>query len=311
VLVVDKARGPTSHDAVAVARRVLGTRAIGHTGTLDPMATGVLVLAVGEATKLVNLLSVGEKRYEATVELGKGTSTLDAEGEVTSELAVPALTLEGVRQVATRFVGEFDQQVPLVSAVKVAGQALHKSARKGRDVEAPVRRVFVRELEVSALRGPCIDLSVQSAKGFYVRSLARDLAAALGTVGHLTALRRTHNGAFTLEHAVHFDELRAALRGSEEQRAAILARVRPLTEVCAGLPHVTLTEAGVLNARHGRVIARADVSGAEGLAAHDARVAFDQAGVPVAIVALEDDVFRVQRGFRRPDDAATDDASDP
>src|SRR5690606_27881887 len=133
------------------ARRVLGTRAIGHTGTLDPMATGVLVLAVGEATKLVNLLGASEKRYEATLALGRETNTLDAEGEVVREACVPAIELSQVRDVAARFVGEIEQEVPRVSAVKVNGRALHKLERKGHEFAAPVRRVVVHELEITAV----------------------------------------------------------------------------------------------------------------------------------------------------------------
>jgi tRNA pseudouridine55 synthase len=300
VLVVDKARGPTSHDVVAVARRALGTKAIGHTGTLDPMATGVLVLCVGEATKLVNMLSAGEKRYQATLKLGQATHTLDADGEITGETDVPALTLEEVRDVAKQFVGEFDQQVPLVSAVKVDGQALHKAARKGRDVAAPVRRVCVHELAIDGLSEREIRLSVHSAKGFYVRSLGRDLAARLGTLGHLTQLRRTHNGAFSLHDAVDFEALRAAARGSEEQRMTIRDKLIPLTRVCASLPGLTLSERGAVHARHGRAIPESDYVCDGPLVPEQPRVAFDPAGVPVAIVELVEGVCRVARGFRAP-----------
>jgi tRNA pseudouridine55 synthase len=303
VLVVDKARGPTSHDVVAVARRALGTKAIGHTGTLDPMATGVLVLAVGEATKLVNMLSVGEKRYEARLRLGQATHTLDAEGELSEEAPVPALTLEGVREAAQGFVGEFDQEVPLVSAVKVDGQALHKATRKGQDVVAPVRRVRVHELEVRAVDAQEIELMVHSAKGFYVRSLGRDLARALGTVGHLTQLRRTENGAFSLGDALDFEALRAAARGSDELRAQVRARLLPLTQVCASLPRLTLSDAGALHARHGRAIPEAELQCELPLVPGEPRIAFDQAGQPVAIVELVNGACRVQRGFRVTPDA--------
>ena len=303
MLVIDKARGPTSHDVVAVARRALGTKAIGHTGTLDPMATGVLVLAVGEATKLVNMLTAGDKRYEATLRLGQATHTLDAEGEVTEEAPVPTLTLERVRELAQRFVGEFDQEVPLVSAVKVDGQALHKAARKGRDVVAPVRRVRVHELEVRAVREHEVELSVHCAKGFYVRSLGRDLARALGTVGHLTQLRRTQNGAFSLADALDFEALRAAARGSDEQRAQVRERLVPLAQVCESLPRLTLSEAGALHARHGRAIPEQELRCDAPLAPGEPRIAFDEAGQPLAIVELVDGLCRVQRGFRVSPDA--------
>jgi tRNA pseudouridine55 synthase len=298
VLVVDKAQGPTSHDVVAVARRVLGTKAIGHTGTLDPMATGVLVLAVGEATKLVNLLGASDKRYEATLALGAATTSLDADGEVTGEAAVPPLELAGVREVAARFVGTIDQEVPAVSAVKVAGQALHKLARKGREVTAPVRKVTVHELEVRALREREVHLSVRCGKGFYVRSLARDLAVALGTLGHLSALRRTHNGAFTLAGAVDFERLRAAARGTEAERAEVRAQLIPFERVCRELPHVVLAPEAVEHVRHGRTFELALVrSGAE-LLGDEPAVALDEAGAPLALLTRSGDRARVSRGFR-------------
>jgi tRNA pseudouridine55 synthase len=298
VLVVDKARGPTSHDVVAVARRVLGTRAIGHTGTLDPMATGVLVLAVGEATKLVNLLGATEKRYEATLALGTTTSTLDAEGEVTGEAEVPALELAAVREVAARFVGHLDQQVPAVSAVKVDGQALHKLARKGREVAAPIKQVVVHELAITALRERELELSVSSGKGFYVRALARDLAAALGTVGHLSALRRTHNGAFTLEGAIDFEQLRAAGRGTDDDRAAVRRALIPFERVCRQLPHVVLSADAVEHVRHGRAFDVALVSEGVELLAEEPVVALDAAGAPLALLSRSGDRARVSRGFR-------------
>jgi tRNA pseudouridine55 synthase len=298
VLVVDKARGPTSHDVVGVARRVLGTREIGHTGTLDPMATGVLVLVVGEATKLVNYLAAHEKRYEATIQLGASTHTLDAEGEVDAIAEVPALSEERVRACAARFVGEIEQRAPMVSAIKVDGTSLHKRARRGEAFEAPLRRVRLHEVELRALREREIELSVRCGSGFYVRSFARDLAESLGTLGHLSALRRTHNGAYEVAGAVTFDELRAA-KDDESARAAIRARVVPFREVCTTLAQVALDEAGVSHAHHGRPIPREHVqreSAREPL--EGAHVAFDALGAPVALVEPLADHWRVLRGFR-------------
>lgn len=301
VLVVDKGKGPTSHDVVARARRALGTKAIGHTGTLDPMATGVLVLAIGEATKLVSMLGATHKSYEATLALGRATTTLDAEGELVEERAVPALTLDRVCEAAAAFVGEIDQQVPAVSAVKVGGQALHKLARKGREVEAPVRRVQVHALDVRALRGHEVDFSVRASKGFYVRSLARDLAAALGTVGHLSALRRTENGPFVLRDAVDFELVAQAGRGTDAERAALRARVIPLVQLCESLPHTMLGDESARLARHGRTISTADTEGARDLGDGELCVALagsaGGARTPIAIVQRSGDLFRVVRGF--------------
>jgi tRNA pseudouridine55 synthase len=294
VLVVDKAIGPTSHDVVNVARRVLQTKEIGHTGTLDPMATGVLVLVVGEATKLVNSLSALSKGYTATLKLGSSTTTLDAQGEVDQTAPVPAFSREQVERLARTFLGEIDQRAPIVSAIKVDGQSLYKRARKGQAVEAPIRRVRLDSVAIPELRADEIELALQCGSGFYVRSFARDLALALGTVGHLSSLRRTHNGAFDLAQAVDFEVLRAA-RSQEELRPAIRARVLPLADVCRSLPHVVLDEEGSVHARCGRRIPRANATGVVEL---PSLVAFDAAGIPVALVAPEPEQLKVLRGFR-------------
>jgi tRNA pseudouridine55 synthase len=296
-LVVDKARGPTSHDVVAQARRALGTRAIGHTGTLDPMATGTLVLVVGEATKLVNLLSDADKAYDASVLLGSATTTLDAEGEVSEERPVPALDLEGVRQVAAQFVGELLQRAPLVSAIKVGGRPLHQRVRAGEAPEAPLRRVWLHEIDVRAVAGSRIDLTIRCGKGFYVRSLARDLALALGTVGHLAALRRTMNAGFTLPGSVGFEMLQRAARGSVEDRRHVLEQVIPLAALCRRLPHLTLNPSGVDEARHGRPIGLAHVDRTE-LALATSVIALSRGGEPIAIVQPCEAGLRVVRGFR-------------
>jgi tRNA pseudouridine55 synthase len=300
VLIVDKCAGPTSHDVVGVARRALGTRAIGHTGTLDPMATGVLVLVVGEATKLVNALAATSKAYDATLKLGSSTTTLDALGEVDAEAAVPPFTQQEAAVVATRFLGEIDQRAPAVSAIKVDGKSLYKRARKGEVFEPPLRRVRLDAIEIAAARADEIDLSLSCGSGFYVRALARDLAVALGTLGHLTRLRRTRNGVYSLAGSVSFDELKSA-RDDHALRARIRSALIPLATVCRGLPHVLLDEAGVLHARCGRAIASEHVSPSDLRQAADAGqtlVAFDASGAPVALVERSVDGLRVVRGFR-------------
>ena len=298
LLIVDKAEGPTSHDVVGIARRALGTRAVGHTGTLDPMATGVLVLAVGEATKLVSALGASSKSYEATVALGRSTTTLDAQGDVDATAEVPALTHDAVREAAQRFLGEIVQRAPRVSAIKVDGKSLHKRARKGEVFEAPLRNVRLDAISVVDVRSAEIDLVLTCGSGFYVRSLARDLAAALGTVGHLSRLRRTHNGGFSAAEAVSFEALRAA-RSDEGLRPALRTRLRPLVEVCRQLPHALLDEEGAQHARHGRVIAMTHVREQAACSSlTTALVAFDPAGTPLALVERSGDQLRVVRGFR-------------
>jgi tRNA pseudouridine55 synthase len=263
------------------------------------MATGVLILAVGEATKLVNQLTALSKVYETTLKLGRATDSLDADGITVEERDVPALALEAVRTAAERFQGEIEQQVPAVSAVKVDGQALYARARKGQDVVAPVRTVTLERIEVLALRADAIDLRLRCSKGFYVRSLGRDLACALGTVGHLSALRRTENGFFQVEGAVPFDELRTAARGDESLRAAVRARLVPLQQLVRQLHHVVLEEEGVRHARHGRLIpASSVITEQRGSWVYGpARVALDEAGNPIAIVEPSGEGFRVARGF--------------
>jgi tRNA pseudouridine55 synthase len=197
----------TSHDVVARVRRALGTRKVGHAGTLDPMATGVLVLGVNRATRLLGHLMLTEKRYDATIRLGASTTTDDAEGEVVSTAATDHLTEAQVREALTAFVGEIDQKPTAVSAIKVDGKRAYQRVRDGEDVDLPARRVTVHELEVIGVRGTDVDISVRCSSGTYIRAIARDLGAALGVGGHLVALRRTAVGAFDLSVARTLEEL--------------------------------------------------------------------------------------------------------
>jgi tRNA pseudouridine55 synthase len=308
VLVLDKTSGPTSHDAVAVARRALGTRQVGHTGTLDPLASGVLVLVVGEATKLVTLLSAEAKVYRASLRLGLATTTLDAQGEPVATRAVPPLSLAQVEQAARRFCGEIEQRAPLVSAIKVGGKSLHKRARAGEEIEPPLRKVRLSRLDVLSVEGAQIELDLECGKGFYVRALARDLAEALGTVGHLSALRRTRNGAFAAQGALDFTALRQAAHGSEREREQVRERVLPLAQVCRMLPHGLLDAAGCEHARHGRSLPLSSLRGLERSAfARDlgalpaegeSLIALDDGLQPLAILERSGEALRVLRGFR-------------
>lgn len=298
LLVVDKGPGLTSHDVVGMLRRILGTREVGHTGTLDPLATGVLVIMVGEATKLAAHLTAADKVYETTLRLGVATDSLDADGVEQETAPVPTLDRDKVEAATAQFLGEIDQRVPAISAVKVDGKALHKAARKGHEVAAPTRRVTAHAIEVLDVRANEIDLRVHCSKGFYVRSLGRDLAQALGTVGHLSALRRTRNGPFDVAHAVSFELLMRARR-DEASRPEVRDALVPLKDACALLPHLVLSEAGVAHARFGQPIPSTDViSRAEGKLAAPIQVAFDEAGVPVALLSEDETGLRVVRGFR-------------
>jgi tRNA pseudouridine55 synthase len=210
VLVVDKPGGVTSFDVVARVRRALGEKRVGHTGTLDPMATGVLPICVGEATKLVPFLMDGDKEYEAELLFGVTTDSLDATGRVTSETNAYHVSRADVERALPGFVGTIQQRPPMHSAVRVDGQRLYKLAHKGIEVERQERAVVVHALELLGFEAPRARLRVRCGKGTYVRSLAADLGAALGVGAHLTALRRTRVGAFTLDRAVAVDTLSPA-----------------------------------------------------------------------------------------------------
>ncbi|MFL6077536.1 MAG: tRNA pseudouridine(55) synthase TruB [Mycobacteriales bacterium] len=214
LVVVDKPAGWTSHDVVSRMRRLAGTRRVGHAGTLDPMATGVLVLGVERATKLLGHLALERKAYRATVRLGQATVTDDAEGELVSRESAEHLGEDQVARAMTAFTGEISQVPSSVSAIKVAGQRAYAKVRRGEEVELTARRVQVDRFELLELRPGvpgCVDVDVlvECSSGTYVRALARDLGGTLGVGGHLTALRRTRVGPYTLDQACGLDELAA------------------------------------------------------------------------------------------------------
>lgn len=284
VVVVDKAPNMTSHDVVAKARKAIGTRRIGHAGTLDPMATGVMVLAVGEGTKLVPYLTADDKEYSAVLRLGVATDSLDADGEVVGEADVPALTVAKVQQAADAFLGPHKQQAPAVSAIKVDGERLHAKARRGEVVEAPFRDVCLHSIEVTGVDGADIAFSLKAAKGFYVRSFGRDLAAALGTLGHLTMLRRSASGAFALNDAVDIADPEFATKLLPMHEAA--ARV---------MPTVAIDGDAARDIWHGRTI------GCEGLGEiGEGPVALVDGQVLRAVAQRDGERMQVLRGIRIP-----------
>ena len=201
LVVVDKPGGLTSHDVVSRVRRLAGTRKVGHAGTLDPMATGVLVLGVNRATRLLGHLMLTEKAYDATIRLGVATSTDDAEGEVTATVSTDGLDEATIRSAAAEFVGDLMQVPTTVSAIKVDGRRAHQRVREGEQVELAARPVTVHELLVREVRGADLDVSVRCSSGTYIRAIARDLGARLGVGGHLRALRRTAVGPYPLADA--------------------------------------------------------------------------------------------------------------
>lgn len=211
ILVVDKPAGMTSHDVVGRCRRIFSTQRVGHAGTLDPMATGVLVLGIDRATKILGLLTASDKSYAATIRLGQTTSTEDAEGELLHSISASHLTDEVIAAAVAELRGDIEQVPSAVSAIKVGGRRAYQLVREGEAVELKARPVRIDRFEVSATRRPGalidLDVDVDCSSGTYIRALARDLGNALGVGGHLTSLRRTRVGRFGLDQARTLEEL--------------------------------------------------------------------------------------------------------
>ena len=211
IVVIDKPAGMTSHDVVGRCRRIFSTRRVGHAGTLDPMATGVLVIGIDRATKILGLLTAASKSYAATIRLGQTTSTEDAEGEVLQSVSAAHLTTEAIAAAVAGLRGDIEQVPSAVSAIKVDGRRAYRLVREGRTVALEARRVRIDRFEVFDVRSDGqfvdVDVEVDCSSGTYVRALARDVGVALGVGGHLTALRRTRVGRFALEQARSLDEL--------------------------------------------------------------------------------------------------------
>ncbi|WP_433183547.1 tRNA pseudouridine(55) synthase TruB [Actinoallomurus sp. CA-150999] len=244
LVIVDKPAGWTSHDVVGKMRRLAGTRRVGHAGTLDPMATGVLVIGVEKATRLLGHLALTEKTYEAVIRLGQSTNTDDAEGEPTATASAAEVTEDAVRNAVVDLTGSIEQIPPQVSAIKVNGQRAYKRARAGEEVELKPRTVTVYEFGLGDFRreGDLLDVTatITCSSGTYIRALARDLGAALGVGGHLTALRRTRVGPYDLSMAHTIDRL------SEE------LTVLPMEEaVAAAFPRLDVSEDDARKIAHG------------------------------------------------------------
>jgi len=285
LIVVDKPAGMTSHDVVARIRRLAKTRRVGHGGTLDPMATGVLIIGVNRATRLLTYVIGTGKSYTATIRLGQSTITDDAEGETTAVADVAGVTDDAIRAGLAAQTGEIDQVPSAVSAIKIDGRRAYKRVRDGETVELPARRVTIERLEVLDIRrldDPAVidvDIDVECSSGTYIRAIARDLGATLGVGGHLTALRRTAVGRMTLAEAVTLEQLEErapdvvglslaeAARQAFPQRTAtpeearILSHGGPLEPVGIGGPYAIFDPDGevlaIVSERAGR--ARAEI----------------------------------------------------
>jgi tRNA pseudouridine55 synthase len=266
LVIVDKPAGMTSHDVVGRCRRIFGTRKVGHAGTLDPMATGVLVVGVDRATKLLGLLTATDKSYAATIRLGQTTTTEDAEGEVVETTPTGHVTDEQIGHAVAALRGEIDQVPSAVSAIKVGGQRAYKLAREGQTVELAARRVRIDRFDVLAIRRvdgfTDVDVAVDCTSGTYIRALARDVGITLAVGGHLTALRRTRVGRFGLDEASTLDALADTPRLSHS-----------LDEACLlAFPRRDLTAEEAESTRHGRALQPAGIGGVYAAVAPDASV---------------------------------------
>ena len=266
LVVVDKPGGMTSHDVVGRCRRLFGTRKVGHAGTLDPMATGVLVVGIDRATKILGLLTATDKSYSATIRLGQTTSTEDAEGDVLQSVSASQVSDAQIEEAIVAWRGDIDQIPSAVSAIKVDGKRAYRLVREGHTVELKPRRVRIDRFEFRDIRRDAelvdVDVEVDCSSGTYIRALARDVGTALGVGGHLTALRRTRVGAFGLAQARTLEELAEAPRLSYDIDEACLRVFR----------RRDLTDAEAEDASHGRPLPLAGHSGVYAATAPDGRV---------------------------------------
>jgi tRNA pseudouridine55 synthase len=264
--VVDKPAGMTSHDVVGRCRRIFGTRKVGHAGTLDPMATGVLVVGIERATKILGLLTATSKSYAATIRLGRSTSTEDAEGEVLQDISAEHIADEQIHAGIVPLRGEISQRPSAVSAVKVGGKRAYQLVREGQEVELAARRVRIDRFDVLDIRrdGPFVDVDVEvdCSSGTYIRALARDLGDGLGVGGHLTALRRTRVGGYGLDHARSLDDL------AEQPQLSY-----SLDEACLlAFARRDITTGEAEDASHGRPLTAAGIDGVYAATDPDGRV---------------------------------------
>ena len=282
LLLVDKPDGPTSHDIVDRVRRTLGLRRVGHTGTLDPFATGLLILCVGWVTRLAEFLSGLPKRYRATLRLGVRTDTDDRTGRVRSRDGAWALLDRAAIEAALRARAEIGvQRVPAFSARRRGGRRLYESARRGIEVETPVQSIRIHRITCLDVSGPDVTFEVDGSAGMYVRALARDVGEDLGVGAHLTALRRLEVGAFRVEDALPPEAL--------DDRSAVERAMRPPRDAVAHLPWVELTPAELLRFAQGQPLdAPAERAGPQAVA-----VGFE--GRLVGIAAIDDGALRPQK----------------
>lgn len=305
-IIIDKPPGITSHDVVSRVRRIIGTRRVGHTGTLDPFATGVLPIAINDGTKAIPFLDEGIKCYEALMQLGTATDTLDITGQVLSERDCTSVNREMLLDTFAKFTGTINQIPPMFSAIKQNGQPLYKLARQGQQVERAARQIEIHSIELLSFESPLVSFRVSCSRGSYIRTLADDIGAMLGCGACLKELRRTASGPFLMQNAVSLDKLEHASReGNLEDYC-----VTPYAAL-GHLADISLNRGGVDRVCHGRSPERCGIVSEIPLPASNrvlVRLSFDHE--LVAVAEYLDDADAVQPGivlkrvFKQPDPAA-------
>lgn len=283
LLLVDKPEGMSSHDVVDRVRRLSSVRRVGHAGTLDPLATGLLLVSIGRVTRLNEYLVGHDKKYAATVRLGQATNTYDAEGEVTEERPFSPITPATISNALPAFRGTIQQRPPIYSAIKKNGQPLYKLARKGIAVDIPTREITIYALDVLDYSPPFLQIAVHCSSGTYIRSIAHDLGQALGCGGHITALRRTAVDQFDIQNGIALDELTAD---------NIADHLLPPETAVSAFPRLDLTSEQAADLLLGRFIERTDGSEIGTLAC-----TFDADGVFIGITIAADGVWRPKKSF--------------
>ena len=237
IIIVDKPQGKTSHDIVYAIRKLTGIKKVGHTGTLDPMATGVLPVCIGSATKVADMLTLSDKGYTAEFVLGKTTDTLDAEGAVLTETEVN-VTEDEIRAAIMSFVGEIEQIPPMYSAIKQNGKKLYELARQGIEVERKPRKVTINSIDILEINGKSVTIDVSCSKGTYVRTLCADIGEGLGVGAYMTKLRRTKTGQFTISESHTLEELGTL----KDKEGTLKSALIPVDKIFEDYPKITLNE---------------------------------------------------------------------
>lgn len=246
ILLVDKPEGITSHGVVSKVRRALNMKKIGHAGTLDPFATGLLVILVGEGTKLSDNLMAGKKRYAATVSMGEKTDTADLSGSVVEKKGCAGIDADSVLEALPLFTGEIEQVPPMYSALKKDGVPLYRMARKGIEIERKARKVSIDRLEMDSFDNPLFSIDVECSKGTYIRTLAEDICCAMGTCGHLVSLRRLSVGPFSVENAISIEQL--------AEKDVAVASLIPLNEAVPAMPELVVFDEAEEKISNGQAI---------------------------------------------------------